>query len=368
MWMPQKSDDYHPGSNTGGAQGPRQMPRVPGDLPRDSRPQDKTNYFTPSTLERDFEEEHPSSVDRGSGPEAQSGGGSQSHTGPPGRIDNIYPEPLNWLRPFKNMPIPPYRYNQDFNTGFDTEYTQRQYGKLNLREKFSKVYEKATIQLSNVPQALISEIKHLQEQISDDIINDRMDDRGWVENGLQKNFHITVLFGTTDDVVDEVKKIFRAIESPITIETDGVEYFDNDVEGTVAVVRCKSEGLESLHKELVGSIDNTHRGGDYKAHITIAYLKPDKRLSDEEFNPASWTVDELEISKSTGDIVKIPKTGKLNLRRIADDNFANIFNQGIIKTLTDPNTPEHIIFKYIDIGFRSGDPFKEYISKINKFH
>ena len=41
----------------------------------------------------------------------------------------------------------------------------------------------------------------------------------------------------------------------------------------------------------------------------------------------------------------------MNLRRIADDNFANIFNQGIIKTLTDPNTPEHIIFKYIDALF-----------------
>ena len=41
----------------------------------------------------------------------------------------------------------------------------------------------------------------------------------------------------------------------------------------------------------------------------------------------------------------------LSLRRrtvAQDDNFANMFDQGIIKTLTDPGTPEHIMFKYIN--------------------
>ena len=309
----QKSEDYHPGSNTGPI--PYKMPKHPGDIPPESSTTFE-NYFNKSLLERE-EEEHSGVSNRNT-----PGGGGQSLEGTPGIETAVDNNPSNKLRPFKHMPIPPERYRQDFNTGFDTEYVQRQYGELSLKRIKQGEFDQATIQLSDIPQSLIKQIKVLQKQISKEILNTSMDNPGWIDNGIQQNFHITVLFGIKDNDSNKVKDIFKEFDTPITIETDGIEYFNpGKEEKTVAVLRCKSEALKKLHEKLRDNIKNTHRKGEFKAHITIAYLEKGEKLPNETIKKVTWDVNKLEVSKSSGNIETISKKVALSLKRIkqADD-------------------------------------------------
>jgi len=347
----QKSEDYHPGSNTGPV--PHKTPRALSDLSRGD--QRGSNYFTPSLIERDFEEEHSGVSDRGSNADAaSSGGGSQSHSGDPGKTDNIYPEPSNWLRPFKNMPIPPNRYNQDFNTGFDTEYTQRQYGKLNLHRipKLS-TFDKATIQTKDIPKQVIDFIQKTQKDIDSSVLDKAHDEKGWIKDGKQQNFHITILFGVADNTEKIISEIFDKHKPINDISIDKIEYFDNandkNDEQTVAVLKCKSAKLNKLHKELAKNIPNTHKSGEYVAHITIAYLKDKERLQIENIPNITWAINNIEISKSTGAIKKIaeninpdgldnvcawcrstydPDTGEI-LRPLSDEEYDQVISHGI---------------------------------------
>ncbi|KKL47528.1 hypothetical protein LCGC14_2334630, partial [marine sediment metagenome] len=116
---PPRDEEHYPGSNTGSGGGvPHSTPKSPGSKPRrDQRTID--DYHTPSELDRD-----PIPGDT----QPEQGTGGQSHSGEPGKVDNIYPEPSNWLRPLKRLPFNDENLLHDFNTGFDTDYTQRQYG------------------------------------------------------------------------------------------------------------------------------------------------------------------------------------------------------------------------------------------------
>lgn len=549
------NQDYHPGSNTAGPV-PYSIPKSPGSIPRNEQ-RTTDDYHAPSQLDRD-------PIPGGTQPEQGTGG--QSHSGDPGKIDNIYPEPSNWLRPLKGIPVTEEHLVHDFNVGFDTEYTQRQRGldmrrrkkftldmknaqdvpkwtnpeflgsalydrikgalqkynkqiqenpaleeslvnevipevitrdqdifisagitlpiileaiketarllmaqdkiilntllseqkavelypdprqpssemaqmtaeearlleelsadqiwdiarnvgtantpegqiarsliqkgivasKLNLKKKAQDIldeagqaavnqiiaqwqqtaevagvdtvldifndneraynivmsdlkgkypgidmhrvavevvlmlpqvlqtkssklnlkkkakvnpkYDHGTVQTSDISETVIDAIKDIQKNIDKDKLYDGEDEPGWVENGIQKLFHITVLFGVNDNIEDEVKKVFDKYR-PVHIETTNIKYFSSDPNYDVAVVRCKSEELTKIHDELKNSLENKETYPNYKPHITIAYLKKGERLDDvEQISNISWEVDSLDISTSDGNLEKI---------------------------------------------------------------
>ncbi|KKK96404.1 hypothetical protein LCGC14_2663100, partial [marine sediment metagenome] len=118
---PPRDDATYPGSNVSGPV-PYSAPKSPGSKPR--RDQRTTeDYHTPSELERD-------QIPGDTPPEQGTGG--QSHSGEPGKVDNIYPEPSNWLRPLKGLPFTEEHLFHDFNEDFESEYHIRQRG-LNMR-------------------------------------------------------------------------------------------------------------------------------------------------------------------------------------------------------------------------------------------
>lgn len=179
--------------------------------------------------------------------------------------------------------------------------------KLNMKKKaaVNPKYDYGVVQTSDVSETVTNAIKDIQGRINKDKLYDGEDESGWVENGIQKLFHITVLFGVNNDVKDEVKKVFDKYR-PVHIETTEIKYFSSDPNYDVAIVRCKSEELTKIHNELKDTLENEETYPNYKPHITIAYLKKGERLDDsEQITNISWEVDSLDLSTSDGKLEKI---------------------------------------------------------------
>jgi len=179
--------------------------------------------------------------------------------------------------------------------------------KLNMKKKaeVNPKYDHGAVQTSDVSETVTDAIKDIQGRIDKDKLYSGEDEPGWVENGIQKLFHITVLFGVNDDVKDEVKKVFDKYR-PVHIETTEIKYFSSDPNYDVAIVRCKSEELTKIHDELRDTLENKETYPNYKPHVTIAYLKKGERLDDsEQITNISWEVDSLDLSTSDGKLEKI---------------------------------------------------------------
>jgi len=183
---------------------------------------------------------------------------------------------------------------------------QTQSSKLNMKKKaeVNPKYDHGTVQTSDVSETVVDAIKNIQENIDKDKLYDGEDEPGWVENGIQKLFHITVLFGVNDNIEDEVKKVFDKYK-PVQIETNGIKYFSSDPNYDVAIVRCKSEELTKIHEELKDTLENKETYPNYKPHITIAYLKKGEKLDEVQISNISWEINSLEISTSSGQLEKV---------------------------------------------------------------
>jgi len=91
--------------------------------------------------------------------------------------------------------------------------------------------------------------------------------------GLEKEPHVTVLFGLHDYVkTDDFKNILIPIRH-IKCKTNKITYFENP---EYDVVKFDIEGnyLHKLNKDLRDSVHYTTSFPEYHPHMTISYLKP----------------------------------------------------------------------------------------------
>ena len=165
-----------------------------------------------------------------------------------------------------------------------------------------------TVQTSQIPKELISQIKKVQKGIDKDKLVTDEDEKGWIEGGLQKKFHITILYGVETKEEDKIAEIVKEyVGKGISCESKDVEYFDKD-DCTVAVLRMDgTQGLANLHKALKKEVKNKHKFPQFKAHLTIAYLKKGERLEDEKIKKVKWQIDNIEMSRKNGSLVKVSK-------------------------------------------------------------
>lgn len=91
--------------------------------------------------------------------------------------------------------------------------------------------------------------------------------------GIQKNPHLTLLYGLHDNVtLEDVKSVFDLLQEGINIEIDGIGIFENKDYDVVKFNVKPSSTLQSLHNEL-SKLPNSNEYPDYKPHITICYVK-----------------------------------------------------------------------------------------------
>ena len=112
--------------------------------------------------------------------------------------------------------------------------------------------------------------------------------------GIQKDPHITLLYGYDNSITPEMVKdvigdvrlniegdyddvsdrieIERISSEPIEVEIDGIDIFENKDFDVVKFNVKKSFILQELHDEL-STMPNSNKFKEYTPHITIAYVK-----------------------------------------------------------------------------------------------
>ena len=121
--------------------------------------------------------------------------------------------------------------------------------------------------------------------------------------GIQKNPHLTLLYGLHDDVTEEqVKSIFEKFDGDINIEVNGIDIFENEKFDVVKFNVNPDGALQELHDKL-SQFPNSNQFPDYKPHITIAYvnkgmgkkyIKPDYKYEVKNVNHITYSMSNGE--------------------------------------------------------------------------
>ena len=169
-------------------------------------------------------------------------------------------------------------------------------------------FDKASTQIDYLPKEAKQQLKDIQKTIDKDILG---------EYGIEKEHHVTLLYGleaTAKEVEEYLKE--EGLNKPLKLKSrKKIEYFDNgkgpteENEGSVAIIRIDSKGLKKLHNSLKSKFKNSHFKGEYKPHMTIAYLKLDERLNN-KIESFEWEVDEIIYSSKNGKKTKIKLKGE----------------------------------------------------------
>jgi len=180
-------------------------------------------------------------------------------------------------------------------------------------------YENLTVQTSDIPKEVKNQIKDIQSKIDKDMLYDGEDEEGWVEGGLQKLFHSTILYGINPKDKDSISNIVKEMNEKreIKAETGDIEYFDHEDKGyTAMVLRIESDGLKKLHDKLKSEFENKDKYPEYKSHVTIAYLKPNSRVEGITAEPFKWEIDDIEVANKDGSLTKVSDKGVVGMEKI----------------------------------------------------
>ncbi len=93
--------------------------------------------------------------------------------------------------------------------------------------------------------------------------------------GAESEPHVTVLYGFKDDelqVQDIIDKV-QSYNGPVSIKITGISLFENE-KFDVVKYEIESEQLKELNTYFVDNFPNSNEYPEYKAHMTIAYVKP----------------------------------------------------------------------------------------------
>lgn len=169
--------------------------------------------------------------------------------------------------------------------------------------------------------------------------------------GIQKNPHVTILYGLHDDVTeDEVKSVFDNFDGNINIVVDGVGIFENEKFDVVKFNVNPDGALQELNDRL-SEFPNSNEYPDYKPHITIAYVKKGtgKKYVKPEYKYEVKNVNKITYSMADGKKVYFDYS-KINESKLEYDSdwkrSDSKFRHDIEKNLLD------ILLEVTDLGYR----------------
>lgn len=149
-------------------------------------------------------------------------------------------------------------------------------GMFNVKYNYSSVHV-------DVPNPLAVEIIEWgKKQITDDEIYVTQKDPTF---GREDEIHTTILYGIHSENPDEIREIVGN-SGTITAKLGKVGVFTNPYRFDVVMIEVISEDLRRLNKILDERIKYTNKYGEYKPHVTIAYVKKGKGWR--HFGQSKW--------------------------------------------------------------------------------
>lgn len=161
----------------------------------------------------------------------------------------------------------------------------------------------ASIEIPNLTQ----EINKWQNNNIDNSIVDE-------KEGLEKDPHVTILWGLHDTFIDELNDIAKGFGRPIELSLGKMNRFNTDDRYDVLMVEINSNDLFELNKQL-RKLPYTNTYSDYKPHLTIGYFKKgevDKFIGNNDFEGRKFIANNFYISNREGKKTKIALFHKIS--------------------------------------------------------
>jgi 2'-5' RNA ligase len=91
-------------------------------------------------------------------------------------------------------------------------------------------------------------------------------------HGIETNPHVTVLYGLHEEVHEDlVCRMCQGVSGPLEVSVEGVSLFEKD-DYDVLKLDVDSSLLRKMNRAFRG-LPHTNKHGEYKPHMTVAYLK-----------------------------------------------------------------------------------------------
>jgi 2'-5' RNA ligase len=171
-----------------------------------------------------------------------------------------------------------------------------------------ELYDYQSTQL-DIPADVAKEVTGIAAKIPDEQISVDPDDP---TIGREKAPHITVAYGLSKDVTEEMIREVIADQKPIEVTLGKTSIFENE-KYDVLKVDVTSPELSAINKRIEDDLGLPGKTFDgYEPHITIAYLKKGEAqqyAGDASLEGKKVTLDTLTFSKTTGETMEIPLSG-----------------------------------------------------------
>jgi 2'-5' RNA ligase len=290
------SQDYFPGSNTAGPVS-HEIPKAPGSNPRN----DQHDYFSPSLIDREPEE-----------------AGQSTQPSEKGNEDLRAPNDDPWgesnlLRPFRNLRP---NDNPEFNTGFDTEYTQRQFGSLHEFKRQVLAYlfpSKYGFFDGRIERNLIKEVYELEYK------------RSKTQNPQYSQFYSTELNKILSDIIPRMLDMMNEWFTMHSAQMDAFTSEDQEIitnvgklitplQNTDIVQFPLNEKVVLFHKLLTTS----HISGAMADHIIIT--------SQQDY--INWQ-KQFDENVTEEDMPMIYSPGQMFLNELSSDKYIDQWNKDL---------------------------------------
>jgi len=233
----------------------------------------------------------------------------------------------------------------------------RNFSKMRIKKYMQFIKESSGYQYGCVMIEIpVSNWTEITSIISTNDIYEKVDDNTY---GIQKNPHLTLLYGLHDTVTPEmVKSVLDQFKGDINIEVDGIDIFENDEFDVVKFNVKPDDTLQHLHDEL-SKLPNSDQYTDYKPHITIGYVKSGtgKKYIKADYKYKVKNIDKITYSMPNGEVIEIP------INNYNSDTTPILEGKGVpnvIKRLGKEITDD--IIKYV----KENQPVKNYMILGNK--
>ena len=151
----------------------------------------------------------------------------------------------------------------------------------------------------NIEDPYVKHIKYLQHFFKQEHL---------AKDGIEKQHHITLLFGIKSNSKNLIKDSFFEVKTPpFFINVESIEVFRNETD--VVVLKCSSPELIELRKHFEERLPFKRTHKDYKPHITLAYVKSGlgdkyKEFLDKKFVKGKIKVNHIYFSNQNGQTIR----------------------------------------------------------------
>lgn len=155
--------------------------------------------------------------------------------------------------------------------------------------------------MANLPPDLAEGVRRYASKIPTELLVKTED----ATTGVPDDIHITIKYGLLTDNPMDVADVIVGTE-PIVVKLGGASIFHNEKEAVLKLL-VQSAGLKALHHKVCNGVDTVNTHGEYKPHVTVAYLvkKDDdpyyyREFFSDEFEGMEFVVDRTIFSTKGG--------------------------------------------------------------------